>query len=236
MKIGITDTMSGDNYESYEEWIRSADSNVEIMKLSIDSGNSEDVENLSGLVLSGGGDVDPCLYHKHDDAAKAKGVDTRRDNFEFKLLCRALDADIPILGICRGMQVMNVYLGGSLVTDLVSSRFEDHDAPENEVREHPVSFVPHTLLSALTNVAEGRVNSYHHQSIDRLGRGLMVTAVSRDGVPEASEWSLKDGMPFLLLTQWHPERNHQNLLSEKIALLFLREAHIYKNKKKIIHN
>jgi putative glutamine amidotransferase len=86
-------------------------------------------------------------------------------------------------------------------------------------------------MSALTSVAESNVNSYHHQSIDRLGRGLMITAVSHDGVPEASEWSLKDGMPFLLLTQWHPERVPQNLLSEKIARLFLREANIYKKNK-----
>jgi putative glutamine amidotransferase len=231
MKIGITDTLNGDYYENYEKWIRSADSDVEVVKLSLDSGTSGEFENLSGLVLSGGGDVDPCLYHKQDDLAKAKGVDTRRDSFEFGLLDRALDIDLPLLGICRGMQLMNVYLGGSLVTDLVSSRFEDHDAPENEMKEHPVSFVPSTLMSALTGVAESNVNSYHHQSIDRLGRGLMITAVSHDGVPEASEWSLKDGMPFLLLTQWHPERVPQNLLSEKIARLFLREANIYKKNK-----
>ncbi|MFZ1976965.1 MAG: gamma-glutamyl-gamma-aminobutyrate hydrolase family protein [Bacteroidota bacterium] len=231
MKIGITDTLSGDNYENYEQWIHSADSDVEIVKLSYDSSVNGNLENLSGLVLSGGGDVDPGLYHKHDDPAKAKGVDTRRDNFEFELLDRALDIDLPILGICRGMQLMNVFLGGSLVTDLVSSRFEDHDAQENKFREHPVSFFPNTLLSALTNAVEGNVNSYHHQSIYRLGRGLMVTAVSRDGVPEASEWSLKEGMPFLLLTQWHPERVPQNLLSEKIARLFLREANIYKKNK-----
>jgi putative glutamine amidotransferase len=129
------------------------------------------------------------------------------------------------------MQIMNVFLGGSLVTDLVFSRFEDHDTPENEIREHPVSFIPNTILSALTNAVEGNVNSYHHQSIDRLGRGLMVTAVSRDGVPEASEWSLKEGMPFLLLTQWHPERVPQNFLSEKIARLFVRKASIYKKYK-----
>jgi putative glutamine amidotransferase len=231
MKIGITDTHNEDIFDNYKQWLHNLDSTLEIVRLSYASANAAEIHRIDGLLLSGGGDVDPQAYHKHDDLPKTKGVDAKRDAFEYELIDHALDADMPILGICRGMQVMNVYLHGSLITDLVSSRFDDHTGEEDQEREHMISIVPNTLLSALAGTNEVRVNTFHHQSIDRIGRGLMTSSVSDDGIVESVEWALKDAMPFLMLVQWHPERSQKSFLSEKIARMFLREATNYRNNK-----
>jgi putative glutamine amidotransferase len=230
MRIGITDTFSGDVYENYVDWLRSVDSAVECEKLSYVLGNADVISELDGLMLSGGGDVHPQYYDHHDIKNSAKGVDEKRDAFEFELIERALDFEVPIFGVCRGMQTMNVCLSGSLIVDLVASRFESHTGGEEPV-QHALSVVPNTLLHALTGTIETEVNSFHHQAVDRLGRGLMATAISPDGVIEAAEWILKDGMPFLMLVQWHPERMKENILSHKLALMFLREANNYKHTK-----
>ena len=150
-----------------------------------------------------------------------------RDDFEFELIDRALDRDLPILGVCRGLQAMNVFLGGSLVLDLVSARFENHEGTDHETRLHKVTSIPNTLMDTLMHAKESDINSFHHQAIDRPGRGLIISATSYDGVPEAAEWVIKDSMPFLMLVQWHPERLIENELSQKIALMFLREVDQY---------
>jgi putative glutamine amidotransferase len=227
MRIGITDTSNGDIYENYVDWLRSVDSTVECVKLSYVFDNADEIHDLDGLLLSGGGDVHPKNYDHHDANGKAKGVDEQRDAFEFTLIDLALDLELPVIGVCRGIQTMNVFLNGSLIIDLVSSRFESHTGGKEPI-QHALSVVPNTLLHALTGTIETEVNSFHHQAVDRLGRGLMAAAVSPDGVIEAAEWILKDGMPFLMLVQWHPERTKENLLSHKLALMFLREAKNYK--------
>ncbi len=227
MRIGITDTLSGDIYENYNDWLYSVNSAVECVKLSYLFSSTDELQELDGLLLTGGGDVHPKYYNHHDIKNNAKNVDEQRDAFEFELIDQALDFEMPIFGICRGMQTMNVCLNGSLIVDLISSRFESHTGGEEPI-QHALSVVPNTLLHALTGTNETDVNSFHHQAVDRLGRGLMATAVSPDGVIEAAEWILKDGMPFLMLVQWHPERTKENLLSHKLALMFLREAKNYK--------
>jgi putative glutamine amidotransferase len=230
MRIGITDTYNGDIYENYIDWLRSVDSAVECVKLSYVPGNADEIQKLDGLLLSGGGDVHPKYYDHHDVKRNANNVDEKRDAFEFELIDQALNLEIPIFGICRGMQTMNVCLNGSLIVDLVSSRFHAHTGSEEPI-QHTISVVPKTLLHALTGTIEADVNSFHHQAVDRLGRGLMAAAFSPDGVIEAAEWVLKEGMPFLMLVQWHPERIKENILSHKLALMFLRESKNYKQTK-----
>jgi putative glutamine amidotransferase len=228
MQIGITDTFKEDKYELYVHWIRSVDGEVEILKLSHELNNVSSITMLNGLILTGGGDVHPRFYEKEYQLAKAKGVNEKRDEFEFTVIEQTLDAGIPILGICRGMQVMNVCLGGSLVTDLVSDGFNDHTSLSDvDVKKHKISVVPYTLLHTLTVTSETEVNSLHHQSVDRLGKGLIYSAVSADNVVEAAEWAIKDNMPFLMLVQWHPERSTENFLSQKLARLFMREVQHY---------
>jgi putative glutamine amidotransferase len=233
MRIGITDTLKEDKYKQYVDWIQSVDNTVKIEKLSHTLGNAAMLEKLDGLLLSGGGDVHPRYYGKENQQKKSNGVKEERDEFEFELIERALDDELPILGICRGMQVMNVYLGGSLIIDLVSDGFNNHESPEgNRAMNHGISVMPSTMLHALTGTTEIEVNTFHHQAVDRLGKGLICSARSHDKIIEAGEWAMKDSMPFLMLVQWHPERQEKTFLSKKLAYLFLREIQLAQSHKK----
>jgi putative glutamine amidotransferase len=236
MRIGITDTLKEDKYEQYVRWIHSIDRFVDIQKLSHEINNANEIENLDGLLLSGGGDVHPRYYGKENQLGKTNGVNEQRDEFEFTVIERALDVDIPILGVCRGMQLMNVYLGGSLTVDLASEGFKDHTSPaDNRGMTHGISVMPHSMLYALTGTTEREVNTFHHQAVEKLGKGLMCSAISPDNVMEAGEWVMKDSMPFLMLVQWHPERSRETFFSQKLATLFLREVHQYQSNKRTIN-
>jgi putative glutamine amidotransferase len=164
--------------------------------------------DFDGVLFAGGEDVDPAFY---GEEKKYDTVDVNygRDQFEMKLLEHALHRRLPILGICRGAQVINVGFGGTLYQDLAQDA-----APEFEHRQTDAgksrSDTTHTVTvteagSLLADAVSGscRVNSLHHQAIKRLGRGLKVTAHSEDGLVEAVEAA--DDYPFLLAVQWHPE-------------------------------
>lgn len=226
MRIGFTDNLNPSKFEQYCEWIRSVEPAVEVVKLSPLLANDKLVPRLDGVVLTGGGDVDPAHYGFSDEEGIVREINRERDEFEFGVIERALDAELPIIGVCRGMQVMNVYLGGTLIPDLLKAGREDHERREGRDTVHPIMPVPHTLLAAVTGLGSQGVNSAHHQAVEHLGRGLMASAVSRDGVVEAAEWSLKNDMPFLLLVQWHPERMEAGAspCSQGIAALFVREV------------
>ena len=161
--------------------------------------------DYDGILFSGGEDVDPALY---DEKTKHESVhiDRARDDFEFALLDAALDRRLPILGICRGIQMINVKFGGTLIQDIPSDTGLERDHRQQGSRAE----LTHTVTvtepeSALAGVVAGscRVNSLHHQAIKRVGRGLKVTAHSEDGLVEAVEAA--DDYPFLMAVQWHPE-------------------------------
>jgi putative glutamine amidotransferase len=160
---------------------------------------------FDGLLLAGGEDVDPTLY---GEEKKYQSVDANRarDFFEQGLLDRALRHRLPILGICRGAQLINVKFGGTLYQDLAKDVGPEFEHRQTEIRSETVHTV--TLTDPESRLAEDfrgscRVNSLHHQAIKRLGRGLKVTAHSEDGLVEAVEAA--DDYPFLLAVQWHPE-------------------------------
>jgi len=158
-------------------------------------------EEFSGLVLSGGGDVHADRYG--GDAALCEMLDPTRDDFEFELLRTAFARKVPVLGICRGVQVLNVFLGGTLVEHM-----EGHSAliqgDRNLDRRHPIAVSPGTRLHAILGAESLEVNSAHHQAIRELGRGLVVSATANDGTIEAVELP---GEHFVLGVQWHPERD-----------------------------
>lgn len=163
--------------------------------------------NADGLILGGGGDVDPSLYGGVPGDTTLSGVDLTRDRNEVAMLEHALQRGLPVLGICRGAQLINVVRGGALFQDLPRDfgTEVEHRGRESLLHTalHPVHVCPGSRLGGLLG-ASGvvEVNSGHHQGIARVGDGLKVVARSTDGLVEAVE---ADGTDRLLGVQWHPE-------------------------------
>lgn len=229
MRIAITDNHRPKHFfDNYLSWLHRIDPDIEFVKLGYALKNADEVKNVDALILTGGGDVHPSLYGKPEVIELTTEINELRDAFEFDVISKALEADLPILGICRGMQVMNVFLGGTLIPDLPTAGYREHSETNGIANRHSIHTVRDSLLDAIVGHGEFMVNSVHHQAIDQLGRGLMVSATSPEGVIEAAEWILKDRMPFLLLVQWHPERmkDIENPFVEKIAIQFLNEVQL----------
>jgi putative glutamine amidotransferase len=167
-------------------------------------GADEVIAVLDGLVLSGGGDVDPRAYSQEPEP-EVGGVDTNRDASERALLSAALRADLPVLAICRGCQVLNVELGGTLhqhLPDVIGTLA--HRSAPFVFGDVAVQTVPGTRAAAVFGPAPTVLCS-HHQSIAALGRGLVTTASAADGVIEAVELPTAR---FVLGVQWHPEEGN----------------------------
>ncbi|MET9324508.1 gamma-glutamyl-gamma-aminobutyrate hydrolase family protein [Streptomyces sp. NPDC003038] len=164
-----------------------------------DSGTAAEVlGRLDGLVVAGGADVDPVHYGAARDPRTGPPA-TVRDHWELSLIAAALEADLPVLGVCRGMQALNVALGGTLIQHL-----DGHAEGPGVMSWHPVLPVPGTRYAALVP-EEAEVPTYHHQAVDRLGRGLIACAHAVDGTVEAIE--LPDPTRWVMGVQWHPERD-----------------------------
>ena len=163
------------------------------------------VDNLDGLVLQGGIDISPATYGEKPWQDKAE-YDPIRDEYELELLRGFVEAGKPVLGICRGAQLLNVYCGGTLVQDIPSQwpgAIAHLDLNCYETLTHEVHFVPGSRLSDIYGYAPQRVNSIHHQCVGELGRGLVIEARSPiDRVPEAIRHT---GHSFVMGVQWHPE-------------------------------
>jgi putative glutamine amidotransferase len=163
------------------------------------------LDRLDGVLLSGGVDVDPALYGQAPHP-KLGRVDRRRDDFEIALVREALRRDSPVLAICRGQQVLNVATGGTLVQDIPSSleRAVGHDGTGPRCRRtHRVAVARGTRLREILGQDVASVNSFHHQSVDAVGEGLVVSArCPEDGVVEGLEMPSR---AFVLAVQWHPE-------------------------------
>lgn len=157
-----------------------------------------------GLILTGGPDVDP-LHYGQEPLPRLGRISPARDALELSLARHAIEHRVPLLGICRGMQVMNVARGGTLYQDIRSTI---HDPVQHRVRAprwygaHTVAVDEGTLLARLVGAGEVRVNSFHHQAVDEAAPGMAVTARAADGIAEAIELP---GHPFALGVQWHPE-------------------------------
>ena len=160
------------------------------------------LDRLDGVVLSGGGDVHPSCYG--EDATPAlSGVDEQRDTWELAVARGCFARGLPLLGVCRGMQVANVALGGTLVQHVPDRTATDHCRRDRFAETvHPVSVEPGSTLAAVLRCAELGVNTLHHQAVDRLGAGVRITAWAPDATIEAIEST--GSVPFLGV-QWHPE-------------------------------
>ena len=176
--------------------------------LTLDQPTDEALDGVDGLLLTGGDDVDPALYGEAPHPTYGVS-EPGRDAFEIALVRRALAADLPVLAICRGLQVLNVALGGTLIQDIPSEPatllLHDAQGPPTTLA-HTVAVAPGSCLATLVGPDDSRaVNSRHHQAVRALGEGLVVTATSPDGVIEAAE---VPAARFCVGVQWHPENFH----------------------------
>jgi putative glutamine amidotransferase len=164
---------------------------------------------IDGLLLSGGADVDPARYSDDTIHAETYGIDAERDRFEIELVNRFLEREKPVFGICRGIQVLNVALGGTLIQDVASEHLgaaavghRQHERGlEDSAVGHPVSATATELLPIFDGGSLG-VNSFHHQAIRDLAPGLTAVAHAPDGLIEAVAMP---GNPSVFGVQWHPE-------------------------------
>jgi putative glutamine amidotransferase len=166
---------------------------------------AEILANCRGLLLTGGEDVDPARYGEAPHPTTG-APHPMRDETEIALFVAAKAKRVPVLAICRGIQLANVALGGSLVQDIPSQRPSPlaHDQPQDAgVRTHPVSVSAGSRLADALGATELEVNSYHHQSVNRLAAGLGVTATAPDGIIEGVE--TEDPAWWMVAVQWHPE-------------------------------
>jgi len=171
------------------------------------------VAGLDGLLLIGGGDVDPAFYGAEREPECGEAC-LEKDRFELAIFREARRQNKPVLGICRGIQVINVAMGGTLVQDVPKEYGVLHQQTKGLVYWHDVSVVPGTRLSALVGRDVLMTNSYHHQCIRDLAPGLVASAWSWQGFIEAVEGE------GVIATQWHPERT---VKSDRVSLRFFEE-------------
>ena len=172
-------------------------------------GNADRLAGLiDGLIISGGGDIDPLLYGDSDVHPKTYGIDAGRDSLELALAREAIDRELPTLCICRGIQVLNVALDGNLYQDVADQfgpdlehRQQTLEVPNHEPW-HSVTATAGSLLAEVYGTTDIQVNSFHHQGIRDLGTGLIAVGASTDGLIEGVELP---GHPWMLGVQWHPE-------------------------------
>jgi putative glutamine amidotransferase len=162
-------------------------------------------DRLDGLFMAGGGDLNPACYGK-GTYTKTEGIDSLRDEAELILTRWALEDGMPLLGVCRGVQTMNVAMGGTLIQDVTDQwpnamRHQYFPEKPRHYVAHDIAVLPDTHLSAILGHS-ARVNSFHHQAIEKVGTGFRVAAYAPDGVVEAIE---RQNGSFAVGVQWHPE-------------------------------
>ena len=227
-KIGVSFTLT--NYENYINWFSASDLGeaISIVELSFEKNNYADIYDCDGFVLTGGVDVHPSLFDGEKIYANSPtDFQLDRDLFEAYIYHYAKANKIPVLGICRGLQLINTLEGGKLIQDLGDEKNKGHRKDEGIDKAHEVVLLEDTLLQQIIGEKKITVNSAHHQAIDslKLGHNLLVNACSSpDNIIEGIEFKNKSGLGFMLAVQWHPERIpsvQQNEISINIKKSFI---------------
>lgn len=214
MKIGLTYTGSPEKHENYIRWLSGRDK-IEIITLSTD-GMTKQPEHIDGLVLSGGTDIYPGYYGSNNLVYPfaPKSFDEKRDELEISLFHSAQQKHIPVLGVCRGFQLINCIYDGVLEQDIGETLNVVHKAivDENKIQRdkaHGLNIGAGTLLESFCGPGRFVVNSAHHQAVKKTGSDLKANCMADDGTIEGVEWADPSGKPFLLAIQWHPERMYK---------------------------
>jgi putative glutamine amidotransferase len=229
--IGITPSLRprekrGDGmflYVSYPDMIASAGALPVMLPFASTLEEAREITNrVDGILLTGGDDLDPARYGQIARHPEHIGPSARNDS-DLLFARAAQERGTPALGICLGVQVMNVEFGGTLLQmipeDLPGALA--HEEENEEAPEHTVRVAPGTTLARVLGVESAVVNSFHHQSIDRVAQGFRVAAKSEDGIVEAIE---RTDHPFYIGVQWHPERMPSSPLTRRLVGAFLDAA------------
>ena len=229
LQIAISKAKGSKGYLQYGKWLNKLDSNIQYFDLyhiPMDSA-LHILTHCDGLLLSGGPDVNPARYNQAYDTVLCETIDYRRDSLEYALINYALEQKMPILGICRGEQILNVYMGGSLIPDIPTAKPNNVGHRFNNIDSslHAITLMDTNFLFHISNNTTGIVNSSHHQAVDRLAKNLVVLARTNDSIVESIGWKNPAGKSFLLAVQWHPEwLKIENPFSGNIGNRFIRET------------
>ena len=225
-RIGISYTRS--HFQNYWNWFTANDleDDIELVELNFEEDNTADIYKCKGFVLTGGVDVDPSFYNGKKDYNNSPGsFQPERDVFEEKIYHYSQLNNLPVLAICRGMQLINVLHGGKLTQDLDNGNAR-HKKEELD-KEHTIIAENNSLLHQIASSFSGKVNSAHHQAIDpdAIGDNLVVNAHEDDEkIIEGLEFKDKTNKAFMLCVQWHPERmkgKEESPFSENLKKQFL---------------
>lgn len=234
IKIAISKEKSDKSTTKYADWLLRHNSEIvyyNLYPLGIDSAIKL-LETCDGLLLTGGEDIFPGNYGKIDDTARCGTFDRYRDSLEFTLIDNALANNMPIFGVCRGEQILNISQGGTLYIDIPTDydTIVKHRNADWSRAYHPVRLVKDTrIYKTCEGSRQGDVVTSHHQGIEKLGKGLLISAYTEDNFPEAIEWADTTNQHFLMAVQWHPEAmDTLHPLSAPLAKKFLMEAFNYK--------
>lgn len=162
------------------------------------------IENVDGIIMTGGVDIHPFRFNQEPNP-KIGVISKERDDFDFLIMKHAFENNKPIFGICRGIQLINVYFGGTLIQDILSQKntniLHSQTAPVYTAT-HKIKIKKDSAICGIFG-KEAEVNSFHHQAIDKLAKDFKITSSAKDGIIESIEYKKKDG--FILGVQWHPE-------------------------------
>ncbi|MGZ3530782.1 MAG: gamma-glutamyl-gamma-aminobutyrate hydrolase family protein [Vulcanimicrobiaceae bacterium] len=210
IRVGMSFVGAGDRYDNYPKALYrvAAELGLQVEPIWLLRRGSTALRacEVSGIVLTGGVDVDPARYGRPEASSLCEEIDGLRDALELELIETALAREIPILAICRGMQLLNVHAGGTLIAHL------DGHKPVDDGSDtlHEVRVMEDSLLARLAGKQRSITNSSHHQAVDVIAAPFRVTAIAEDGTIEAYEWRDPAGKADLLAVQWHPERMPAN--------------------------
>lgn len=206
MKVGITRCRS--NFDKYLEWLSYFD--IEFEVLDYENGKQEQgkLDECSALILSGGTDIYPEIYCDWDTTKTRGTYEPERDGFELKLIEKAIAKKMPLLAICRGSQLVNVYFRGNLIFDIEEIRGFSYrtKTKDGEYQNIDINIFNNTLAHDIFANDNINVVVANNQAVERVGEGLMVNSKSKEGIIMGTEYSNPEGKHFYLGIQWHPEK------------------------------
>ena len=212
---------------NFQNWLLKHDSTLTFVNIyDLEDDKIDSVLKVAdGYLLTGGCDVNPAEYGMEAEINRCGKIDPRRDSLEFLMVDQAFANRIPILGVCRGMQVMNIVAGGDLIVDLPADRGTAIHQVEQRDAIHEVRVVEDSRFHRIVGCKAAMANSNHHQAPGKIGSGYEVMAYAPDSVVEAFAFQDTTIHPFALGVHWHPERMSQkNPLAGRVARSFITAA------------